>query len=200
MNKSPRKSTRRNEHRITESNIPVIFCDGTAIYEELAKTYLRHRQGYFILAPSGSGKTYFVTHQTKKHWIDGDVLWPITGADFSDDAWDTDTSAVFEINARSDVITEQAKKLGFWVIGSSNRYLQPDAIVIPEWETHLSYVQSRESNIDTFDGGATLADMDGVKGHIAWIEKTWPSDKVPYFKSVQEAASYLEKKYQAAHQ
>lgn len=37
---------------------PVIFSDGTEVYERLGREYIRHKRGLFILAPSGTGKTY----------------------------------------------------------------------------------------------------------------------------------------------
>lgn len=40
------------------ASTPVIFADGTAFYNNLAKGYIRHDRGLFILAPSGSGKTF----------------------------------------------------------------------------------------------------------------------------------------------
>ncbi len=121
------------EHSIQSGETPVVFADGSAVYSKLAKTYRTHSKGLFILAPSGSGKSYFVNHQAVKNWIDGDLLWVVTGADYSNDTWDESLEQIMEINARSDIITEQAKKQGFWVIGSSNLFLQPDAIVIPDW-------------------------------------------------------------------
>jgi hypothetical protein len=46
---------------------PVIFTDGTHYFSELAKKYTQHTKGFFILAPSGAGKTYFIHNQTEKH-------------------------------------------------------------------------------------------------------------------------------------
>lgn len=177
-------------HKIGSSSVPVIFTDGTAVYNQLAKTYVRHSSGLFVLAPSGTGKTYFVEHQAKRHWIDGDLLWTITGADYTHDEWDDSLDDIFEVNGRCDTITHQAKKLGFWIVGSSNLFLQPDAIVIPEWDTHLHYIQKRESN--SYDGGATTEDLEGLRMHIDWIVKTWEG-KVPFFTSIEAAVNYLVK-------
>ena len=169
----------------------VIFTDGTAVYDDLAEVYIRHKTGRFILAPSGSGKTFYVTRQQQNHWIDGDVLWDVTGADYSDPTWGNDTDDVMEINARSDVITIQAKKQGFWVIGSSNLFLKPDAIVIPEWEKHQSYISSRENN--NYDGGATSKNLEDLKLHIKWIHDTW-AGKVSFFDTIEDAVTYIESK------
>jgi hypothetical protein len=66
-------------------NTPLTFSDGTDFYNKLSKSYVRHRKGLFILAPSGSGKTFFVTKQKAKDWIDGDILWPMANADLTKD-------------------------------------------------------------------------------------------------------------------
>lgn len=171
-----------------DQNTPVIFSDGTQFFKQLAKTYKRHQTGYFILAPSGSGKTYFVEHQTEKNWMDGDMLWPAAKADLTDDGWDVPFEIVMEVNSRSDVITEQAKKQGFWVIGASNRWLKPDAIVLPDWRTHKNYVIHREQG--QYDGGAKEENFEGLKSHRRWIAK-WKKQGVPCFRSVQEAALFL---------
>jgi hypothetical protein len=167
---------------------PIIFSDGIAFYEALSKTYIRHKKGLFILAPSGAGKTYFVDRQTEKHWIDGDYLWPATNADLTSEEWQYDPDLVKEINMRCDIITNQAKKLGFWVIGSSNDSLRPDAIVLPEWETHLRYIQHREEN--SYDGGATSNDINRLLAHREIIAR-WTKDGVPTFTSINKAAKHF---------
>jgi hypothetical protein len=167
---------------------PVIFADGMSFYAELAKTYIRHTNGLFILAPSGAGKTHFVNKQTDMHWIDGDYLWPAANADLSDDSWSDDREMVEEINIKSDVITHQAKKLGFWIIGSSNSFLKPDAIVLPDWETHAKYIRNREST--DYDGGAKTEDYGGVLAHRDIIAR-WEKQGVPCFSSIEKAAAEL---------
>lgn len=167
---------------------PVIFADGTAFYADLSKKYIQHSHGLFILAPSGAGKTYFVSHQTESHWIDGDDLWPAAGADPTNDEWESDFALVQEINDRSDIITHQAKKLGFWIVGSSNHHLKPDAIVLPPWEKHVTYITNRESS--HYDGGAKQADLQSVQEHRAWIAK-WEDQGVPRFDSVDDAVAFL---------
>ena len=167
---------------------PIIFTDGTKFYAQLASEYATHPKGLFILAPSGSGKSYFINNQTDKDWMDGDYLWPATNADLSTDDWAYETGSVHEINRRSDVMTYQAKKLGFWIIGSSNESLKPDAIVIPPIETHLEYIKKRQSTVNS--NGAKTEDIDGVLAHRVIIE-TWKSEGVPCFDSVEEAVNYL---------
>jgi len=170
------------------STTPIIFTDGTEFYNNLSKTYVQHTSGLFILAPSGTGKTYFVTHQKTNHWIDGDYLWPATGADLSSDEWMNDYSEVEAINSKSDIITHQAKKLGYWIIGSSNNFLKPDAIVLPEWEAHVTLIKKRETN--EYDGGATSEDLEQLLAHRAIIAR-WKEQNVPCFESIAEAADAL---------
>jgi len=169
---------------------PIVFSDGTAFYDELSKTYKTHTCGYFILAPSGAGKTYFVDNQSVKHWIDGDFLWPKANADLTDEVWNHDEDSVREVNRRSDVITHQARKLGFWIVGSSNESLKPDAIVLPPWKVHVEYIKNRE--ITDYDGGAVSSDLEAVRSHRHIIEE-WSLQKVPVFKSIKDAADYLAK-------
>ena len=44
-----------NPFNLLDSNIPLVFADGTTVYNELKKKYITHKTGYFILAPSGAG-------------------------------------------------------------------------------------------------------------------------------------------------
>ena len=57
---------------LLSKNTPLVFTDGTSIYSELGKKYIQHKIGFFILAPSGTGKTHFIKNQEKQNWIDGD--------------------------------------------------------------------------------------------------------------------------------
>lgn len=172
-----------------DPDTPLVFADGTAIYAEFGKEYKVHKKGFFIMAPSGAGKTYFVNQQKEKDWIDGDQLWEATGAAPKGEWWLAGDQAINEVDQRSDAITVQAKKLGFWVIGASNYWLVPDASVLPDWETHKRYIEFREKN--NYDGGATSDRLDQVLGHRKWIEKWAKQNNVPIFPSVQEAADYL---------
>lgn len=167
----------------------VIFTSGDDFFKQLSIEYIKHTRGFFILAPSGVGKTYFIDRQYIKQWIDGDYLWPATMADISDDEWEYDFNTVMEINNRCDVITDQARKQGFWIIGASNNWLKPDAIVIPDWDTHKKFIMKRENSV--YDGGAKEHDFDALIKHRDWILK-WKNIGVPCFDSVQEATRYLE--------
>jgi len=166
-----------------------IFCDGKHVYKEFLDKYIQHKYGLFILAPSGAGKTHFVQHQERMDWIDGDELWTACGA-HPDRAWWTEgDDAIAIIDQKSDVITGEAKRLGLWIIGASNYWLRPDAIVLPEWEQHKAYIKSREET--NYDGGATSSDHDQVLGHRAWMEKLAQEKDVPVFSSIQEAVDAL---------
>lgn len=157
------------------------------MYNELAKEYKTHKVGYYILAPSGAGKTHFVSSQEEKHWIDGDLLWASTNAHPDGAWWLEGIDTIQEIARRSDIITEQAKKLGFWIIGADKETIVPDAIVIPPWDVHKKYIATREH--ENYDGGATSADFEQVLGHRKWIEENCVG--IPRFESVKEAADYL---------
>lgn len=182
----------RDDLGLIPQNSPLIFADGTDAYKKLAQKYITHKKGYFILAPSGSGKTHFVNNQKEKHWIDGDNLWEAAFAHPAGPWWIEPISVTDEIDQRSDVITVQAKKLGFWIVGSANNWLKPDAVVIPHWSTHKKYIKNRESN--NYDGGATSERFAQVLHHRNWIMK-WTKKGVPRFKSMEEAVGYLENEY-----
>jgi hypothetical protein len=166
----------------------VTFQNGDSFYEELSKKYRRHKKGAFILAPSGAGKTHFCKAQTEPHWIDGDDLWLDAGAHPhpSTKWWTKGIEVINHVDQRSDVVTKEARLQGFWVIGASCFWLRPDAIVIPDWDTHVEYIKHRQEN--DYDGGATLDALEQVKTHIEVIKK-WHTDfDVPLFKSVEAAA------------
>ena len=149
---------------------PAIISDGTKVFKKFTDEYITHDYGLFIFAPSGSGKTHFVKNQKEKHWIDGDDLWMDTGAAPTDIKWWTmGLDIITEVDIRSDLITMYAKKLGLWVIGASQYWLPPDAIFIPDWETHKKYIGAREKG--DYDGGATTSDYDQVLGHISYMKK-----------------------------
>lgn len=170
---------------------PVVLSDGTNYFNELSKKYRKHKKGLFIMAPSGAGKTYFCEHQDEPHWIDGDELWVAAGAHPHGPWWLEPLEVINRIDQRSDVVTMEAKEAGFWVVGASNYWLQPDAIVIPDWNTHKKYIAARHAN--NYDGGATPDDHDQVLHHIEWIKKWHTDHGVPQFTSVQEAAEALTK-------
>lgn len=168
---------------------PLVFTDGTDIYNDLKKEYITHKKGYFIYGPSGVGKTFFINNQKEKNWIDGDILWSATKAFPNSDWWNLSGNEIDAIERRADIITEQAKKLGFWIIGASSVNMIPDAIVIPDFETHLKYIQYRENN--NYDGGIKSNDLEKIKRNREYYSR-FKKVGVPIFKSVDEAVYYIE--------
>ncbi len=167
---------------------PLVFADGTKTYKYFRDEYVQHQKGFFILAPSGAGKTYYVKNQKEMNWIDGDELWMETNAHPDGPWWLEGLDRIAEIDARCDVITTEAKKLGFWIVGASNNWLKPDAIVVPDWETHQSWIKNREDT--EYDGGATSDKLGQVMSHREWII-AWEKKGVPKFETVAEAAEFL---------
>lgn len=182
------------QSELFDLNKPLAFADGSSVYKKFAKEYVTHKMGFFIMAPSGAGKTHYIVSQKKKHWIDGDDLWKATHAHPKDGWWLEPLDVIEEIDKRCDVITAQAKRLGFWIMGASNNWLKPDAIVIPHWSTHKKWIRCRETH--HYDGGATSDKLGQVMSHRQWIMQ-WMKKGVPKFKTVDDAVDYLVKKYKA---
>jgi hypothetical protein len=76
-------------------------------------------------------------------------------------------------------------------MGASNIILKPDAIVVPDWETHKRWIAAREHG--NYDGGATTKDFDLVRTHIERILE-WQEQGVPKFENVPQAVDYLTKR------
>lgn len=168
---------------------PVVFLSDHKVIHKYLEKYKIHDKGFFILAPSGSGKTYFVNHQQENDWIDGDELWNAAGAHPEGPWWSQGLEMIEWVDQRSDLITEEAKKLGLWVVGASNYWLVPDAIVLPDWEIHKKYIIEREKN--NYDGGATSAMFDQVLSHRKWMAERAGKYKIPIYNSIEEAAKEL---------
>lgn len=171
-----------------DTSTPVVFSDGTSVFNKLKEAYITHSTGRFILSSSGTGKTHYIKSQSDKHWIDGDYFWPLTNADLLHDDWEHDFELVMEVNSRCDAMTYQAKKQGLWILGSSNNWLKPDAIVKLDEDTQRDYIRKRQKN--GLDGGATDRDFEGVLRHNAFIMR-WAEQDVPVFDSVELAANYF---------
>jgi hypothetical protein len=168
---------------------PVTFKDDQAFYDEFTSRYIKHERGLFILAPSGVGKTYYCKNQDDPHWIDGDEIWEKSGAHPLVSWWLGGEDVIQRVDQRSDVITMEARRQGLWIMGASNFWLKPDAIVIPEWDKHVAQIKEREEN--HYDGGAKTDALDQVKSHIDQI-MIWHTDHgVPLFKSIEDAVNTL---------
>ncbi len=167
--------------------MPQVFCDGRAIYKKVLKDFIVHKKGLFIVAPSGTGKSYFVNHQKEKNWVDGDVIWKAAGAIPKGDWWKEGLQRVFEVDQKCDVVTAECMRMGYWILGASYFWLVPDAIVIPDLKTQKRYILDRQKN--AYDGGARLDDMKNVLNHRAWLLDQAKQHRIPVFKSI-DAACY----------
>lgn len=145
------------------------------------------------MAPSGVGKTYYVNNQEESDWIDGDEIWMATGAQPDRPWWTEGDAVISHVDQRCDVVTEECRRLGLWVIGASNYWLIPDAVVIPDLRIQKKYIIKREET--AYDGGATSKDFDQVISHRKAILKSAKKNLVPIFKTIEEAVAFLRKKY-----
>ena len=177
-----------NPYNLLPLNTPLVFTDGTSVYKKLSEKYITHKVGYFILAPSGAGKTHYVKNQKELHWLDGDEIWNLAKAQPDGTWWLEDIPIIDEIDQRCDVITAEAKKQGFWMMGASNHWLKPDAVVIPDWDRHKELVLHREEN--NYDGGATSKDLERLKKSREWMSR-WEKDGVPIFPTIELAVEHL---------
>lgn len=168
----------------------LIFSSDKGPYDAFLEKTISHKKGYFILAPSGTGKTYYIKNiQKETHWIDGDALWQSTGAHPDTDWWNQGLDVIKQVDARSDIITAQAKACGLWVMGASNNWLRPDAIVLPDWKTNVQYIKHREKN--NYDGGLKSDGLVQLKSHRKELRMIARTKKVPIFSTVQAAAEYI---------
>ncbi len=172
---------------------PVIFADGTQFFESLALKYKKHSKGLFIMSPSGAGKTYYCNRQTEPNWIDGDELWLNSGAQppIETEWWTKGVEIINRVEQRCDVITDEAVKMGFWIMGSVNYWYQPDAIVIPEWDTLTAQIEARQ--VGDYDGGLTSEHYDQLRKHLEIMEEWHTKHGVPKFISIDSAVQFLTK-------
>lgn len=172
---------------------PSFFHKDEKVYKSFLEETIKHSRGFFILAPSGTGKTHFIRNQKEKHWIDGDTLWNTTRAHPNTAWWTMGLDVIKEVDARSDVITQEAKRLGLWILGASNNWLAPDAVVLPPWETNVRYIKHREEN--NYDGGLKTDQLAQLEAHREEIKEMAEFKNVPIFESIEDATSYIHKIY-----
>lgn len=168
----------------------VIFSNGQQFFDEQKLKYRTHKKGLFIMTPSGTGKTYYCKHQLEPNWIDGDDIWVESGAQPLTAWWDMGVSVIEQVEQRCDIITSQATTRGFWIMGSVNFWLKPDAIVVPEWNTLVERIRLRQ-NSGEYDGGMTETHLDQVKTHIRIITEWNTKHGVPMFTSIEDAVQAL---------
>lgn len=178
---------------LLDASVPRMFTDGTVIYNRLAKDYKLHKKGFFIAAPSGAGKSYFLDRQKTKNWMDGDVLWTVTNAHPSGEWWKQSAEYITNIERRSDAITEEARRYGFRIIGADCNWIRPDAVVIPDWEDHKRYLKERFKSISSgnYNGGLTSDNLDAVRIMRKYM-RALGKKGVPIFRTFIEATQYLE--------
>lgn len=170
-----------------------VFSENKEVYDRFINSTTPHSKGYFILAPSGAGKTHYVKNQIEKNWIDGDSLWYSAGAHPDGPWWTMGIDVINEVDARSDIITQEAKKVGLWIIGASNNWLIPDAVVLPPREVNVEYIKKRENG--EYDGGLKSDQLEQLDSHREWIRSMAEKNNVPIFDSVSEATDYIMKIY-----
>lgn len=186
----------QDQDGLYQLDTPLVFSDGTDTYNKVGEEFVRHKKGFFILGPSGIGKSHFIRNQVhEKHWIDADWLWRTTRA-MPAGAWWENLETIVEVEQRCDIITSESKKQGFWMLGSACNWLKPDAIVIPHWQTNVKYIKIREKN---YDGGITSDRLPQLKSHRKEI-LGWQKNGVPRFYSVTEAVKYCEDLYKKEFQ
>jgi len=66
----------------------------------------------------------------------------------------------------------------------------PDAIVLPDWKINKKYIKERERN--NYDGGAKSDAFDQVKNHRKYMKQIARKNKIPIFKTIEEAVAYLQ--------
>jgi hypothetical protein len=178
----------QDQDGLLEIDTPLMFADGTETYQKFADEFVTHKKGYFIMGPSGIGKSYYVRRQKvgEKHWVDADQLWRKARA-MPMGPWWEELAVIEQVEEQCDIVTAQAKRLGFWMLGSACRWLKPDAIVIPDWDTHVGFIKQRELN---YDGGIKSDQLEQLKNHRNEI-LGWADQGVPKFKSVNQAIDYL---------
>lgn len=168
---------------------PTIFTDGSEYFKQLEQKFIRHKKGFFIMTPSGAGKTYFCRKQSEPHWIDGDDLWLETGAMPNEPWWDQGVDVINRVEQRCDVITASAVDSGYWILGSVNFWLKPDAIVIPTLDVLMKQIKQRQQ--DGYDGGLKEEHIEQLITHIGIIRDWKIKYDVPEFKTIQSAIEAL---------
>ena len=156
-----------------------MFTDAEDVYKKYKNQYKCHDNGYVILAPPASGKTYFVRQQSmdKKNWIDQDDLFEHLGVKWND-KYNTKLNYL-----RADYISEQTKTLGYRIIGSLFWNYRPDAIVILPLELHRKYINMRQD----LDLGFVL----NIRNLLINMAEKY---NIPNFNNIKDAVEYLENK------
>ena len=105
-----------------------------------------HDEGAVLLAPPGSGKSWFVEHEGRGLWADVDEF---LGAylKFHTEAWNTEKHAeAAEKNhyLECDKYLQALRDEGVWIVGSLFWEYVPDAIVVLNEAEHRKWVAKRD--------------------------------------------------------
>ena len=135
-----------------------------------------------MLAPPGSGKTYFVDNQPEhaRHWIDQDDLFSALGFVWSDA--ETDPQAFQAQYERADTLSSNVKAHGFRILGSLFwDFPGTDAIVLIPEQQHRAYVASR-----------TDLSWDRVEKIRSVLREQAARNGISIFDSLEEAIAFIE--------
>ena len=162
-----------------------MFSNGNKIYKKFDKDYTKHKKGYVIIAPPGSGKSYFVRNQSKdkkKDFIDGDILLSQLGVNWKIAKF-PDPDFVLSYK-RADLMLEQSRQYGYKILTSTFFEFNGDALVLPKIKDHKKLVEKRKD--------LTWKFVLQMRKRFEWFAKNYY--KTPVFETFDEAIEYLNKK------
>ena len=146
--------------------------------------------------PRPRAKTHFCKHQAQPDWVDGDSIWGESGADpFPFQWWKDGLHTIQRVSQRCDVITADAVDRGFWIIGSTNYWLQPNAIVVPPRDILIRNIEKRGQADHQYDGGLEKDQFHQLERGIAWLRSKWLPLGVPEFESIERATQGLAERF-----
>jgi len=160
------------------------FIDANEICYNLDKNYIRHKTGYVVLAPPGSGKTTYIDNQVgKKGWIDSDILF--NEENFNMEFMNSTNSTIDErlSDLRADYMLEQCKIYGYRILGALFWEYKADAVVILPLKQHYTYFKKREN-----------LDLTKIFELREMFYKHAKKNNIPIFDSIKGAITYLELK------
>lgn len=163
----------------------IMLSNGNKVYTKLDKEYTKHKNGYVIIAPPGSGKSYFVRNQKKgkkKEFIDGDILLKQLGADWKKTKF---PNPDFVLAYKGiDLMLEQSRQYGYKILTSTFFEFNGDALVLPKIKDHKDYVAKRKD--------LNWKDVFHLRKKFEWFAKKY--FEMPIFETFDEAIEYLNKK------
>lgn len=103
------------------------FQENTTIYEKALEKVNKHNIGYYIFAPSCSGKSYYLNSKSNNDWIDGDFIWEESGAhpDSRTKWWEDENVYNLDlIDIKADIVTDEVRNIGGWMMGASTFFFE----------------------------------------------------------------------------